>query len=285
MITVGRESENVLIRSARPAAWSNFGGDLSSGGLGLSQAQHRVAIIVAALSPGQQVSVVTSHRAVISGVAVALVSIPFTALLLLVRLGWAPLRHIDVSSGSGLHRYALAHPDFVTAMRALSTIGATWSWVVILTVVVGWLVWQHQGRLAVFVAVTAVTSSVLNNAVKVAVARSRPTFGDPVATSSGFSFPSGHAQSAAVGYGILVVVLVPMVGAVVRHVVVNIAVLMVLAIGFSRIALGVHYLTDVVAGYVLGLAWLAAMLAVFDIVPQRRCSTARPGPVKSAPGP
>jgi len=43
-------------------------------------------------------------------------------------------------------------------------------------------------------------------------------------------------------------------------------VLMVLAIGFSRVALGVHYVSDVWAGYVLGAAWLAAMVAAFDVI-------------------
>ena len=224
-------------------------------------------LVASVTSPGRQVPATARDRSYVAVASVALVAIPFTALLVLVQSGWSPLRRVDAATSAALHHYAVSHPAFVTAMRVLSTIGATWSWAVILTVVVGWLMWRHSPRLAVFVAVTAVTSSILNNVVKVAVARARPVSVDPVAVATGFSFPSGHAQSAVVGCGLLVVVFAPVAGLVARRIVVTVAVVMVLGIGFSRIALGVHYLTDVLAGYVLGLAWLAAMLAVFNVMP------------------
>jgi membrane-associated phospholipid phosphatase len=192
---------------------------------------------------------------------------PFTALLLLVQSNWSPLRRIDVSSSVDLHRVAVSHPGFVTTMRTLSTIGTGWTWTAILAIVTGWLVVRRLGRLALFVVVTAVSSSLINIAVKAAVTRARPVSVDPVAVATGFSFPSGHAQSAVVGYGLLAIVFLPLMGRVARRMGVIAAGLMVLSIGFSRIALGVHYITDVLAGYILGLAWLAAMLAVFDLWP------------------
>ena len=62
----------------------------------------------------------------------------------------------------------------------------------------------------------------------------------------------------------LLLVFLPILHRVWRRVAVTFALLMVLAIGFSRIALGVHFLSDVVGGYVLGAAWVAAMAAVFN---------------------
>jgi membrane-associated phospholipid phosphatase len=87
---------------------------------------------------------------------------------------------------------------------------------------------------------------------------------DPVAHAGGNSFPSGHAQAAVVCYGVLLLVFMPALSRAWRRVAVTVAVLMVLGIGFSRVALGVHYVSDVVAGYVLGAAWLVAMTATFS---------------------
>ena len=86
----------------------------------------------------------------------------------------------------------------------------------------------------------------------------------PTAHEPGSSFPSGHAQAAIVGYAVLLLVFLPILHGVWRRVAVTLAVLMVLSIGFSRIALGVHYLSDVVGGYVLGAAWVAAKATLFN---------------------
>jgi undecaprenyl-diphosphatase len=203
-------------------------------------------------------------RAVLAAVALVLVAVPFGLLLLLVRAGWPPLRHVDTAASVDLHRYAVAHPGFVTSMRVLSYIGSTWTWTALMAVTVGWLAWRRRPRLAVFAAVTLAASSLLNNLVKVAVDRARPVLPDPVAAAPGLSFPSGHAQSAVVGYGILVLVFLPVLPRRARPVAIALAALMVAAIGFSRIALGVHFVSDVLAGYALGAAWLAAMVAAFD---------------------
>jgi PAP2 superfamily len=120
------------------------------------------------------------------------------------------------------------------------------------------------GRLALFVVITTAGSSLLNTVVKTAVHRLRPAVTHPVAHEPGPSFPSGHAQAAVVGYAVLLLVLLPILHGVWRRVAVTFAVLMVLAIGFSQIALGVHYLSDVVGGYVLGAAWVTAIAAVFN---------------------
>ena len=86
-----------------------------------------------------------------------------------------------------------------------------------------------------------------------------------IATAHGKSFPSGHAMSSVVVYGALLLVFFPALSPAWRRRCVAGAVVLVLAIGFSRLALGVHYISDVVGGYVLGLAWLAASTAAFSI--------------------
>ncbi|MDQ5840465.1 MAG: phosphatase PAP2 family protein [Chloroflexota bacterium] len=200
----------------------------------------------------------------LAGTALALVAVPFALTLVLVEEKWGPLLRVDVGASDGLHGYAVAHPWFVDAMQLISDSGSALVWQVVLAVVVLWLLWRRLPRLALFVVTTAVGSSLLNAMVKAGVNRLRPVLTDPVAQAPGLSFPSGHAQAAIVGYALLLLVFLPILYGAWRATAVTLAVFMVLAIGFSRVALGVHYVSDVVAGFVLGAAWVAAMAAAFN---------------------
>jgi undecaprenyl-diphosphatase len=203
-------------------------------------------------------------RALIAAVALVLVAVPFALLLFLVQDKWRPLARADAGARDDLHSYAVGHGPFVTAMNTLSTLGSAPVYIAVFAVVVGWLLWRRLPRLALFVVVTVAGSSLLNQVVKVAVDRSRPVLPDPVAHANGMSFPSGHAQSAVVAYSVLLLVFLPVLRGIWRPTAVAVAVLMVLGIGFSRVALGVHYVSDVLAGYVLGGAWVLAMAAAFN---------------------
>jgi membrane-associated phospholipid phosphatase len=203
-------------------------------------------------------------RALLAATALALVAVPFALLLFLVKDKWPPLERADAGTSVDLHAYAVDHAQFVSAMRALSTLGSTSVWLPVFAVVVGWLLWRRLPRLALFVVVTVVGSSLVNSAVKVLVNRARPVLPDPVAHAGGMSFPSGHAQAAVVGYAVLLLVFLPVLRGGWRAAAITVAAVMVLGIGFSRIALGVHYVSDVLAGYVLGAAWVAAMMAAFN---------------------
>ena len=203
-------------------------------------------------------------RAVLAAAALALVAVPFALTLLLVQEKWAPLLRADGGARDRLHDYAVTHAGFVGAMQLISDSGSARAWQVVLAVVVVWLLWRRLPRLALFVVITATGSSLLNTVVKAAVHRLRPVLTDPVANEVGLSFPSGHAQAAMVGYAVLLLVFLPILHGAWRRIAVTLAVFMVLAIGFARIALGVHYVSDVVGGFVLGAAWVAAMAAAFN---------------------
>jgi membrane-associated phospholipid phosphatase len=202
-------------------------------------------------------------RALLAAVALVLLAVPFGLLLLFVEDRWRPLLGADAAARDDLHAYAAQHPAFVTAMQALSTLGSAPAYVVVFLAVVCWLLWRRRRRLAAYVVVSLVGSALLNEVVKRLVDRARPVLPHPVARAAGWSFPSGHAQSAVVAYTVLLIVFVPLVGAVLRRLLVAFAVVMVLAIGFSRVALGVHFVSDVLAGYALGAAWVVAMTAAF----------------------
>jgi len=201
---------------------------------------------------------------VLAAVALLLVAVPFALVLLMVEDSWAPLLRADAGARDSLHGYAVTHAGFVGAMQLISNSGSGVAWVVVLAAVVVWLLWRRLPRLALFVVVTGLGSSLLNAVAKSAVHRLRPLLTNPVAHESGLSFPSGHAQAAIAGYSILLLVFLPVMQGVWRRLGIALAVFMVLAIGFSRIALGVHYLSDVLGGFGLGGAWVAAMAAAFN---------------------
>jgi membrane-associated phospholipid phosphatase len=203
-------------------------------------------------------------RAVAAALALALAAVPFGLLLFLVQGEWRPLIDIDSAVRDSLYGYALERSWFVLVMIILSTAGSTPVYQLVFAAVAGWLAWRRHPRLAVFVVVTMVGNSALNTLVKLAINRARPVLPDPVAHANGMSFPSGHAQAAMVAYSVLLLVFLPSLRGPWRRLAIVFAVLMVLGIGFSRVALGVHYASDVLAGYVLGAAWVTAMIAAFD---------------------
>ena len=196
-------------------------------------------------SPAAESTMRFGARAVLAAVALALVAVPFGLVLLLVEEKWAPLLRADVGTSERLHDYALTNAGFVRAMALVSDSGSALAWQLVLgAVVLWWLLWRCLPRLALFVVITAAGSSLLNSVVKTSVHRLRPILTHPVAHEPGLSFPSGHAQAAIVGYAVMLLVFLPILDGVRRRAAIAFAVFMVLAVGFSRVALSVHYVSE-----------------------------------------
>jgi undecaprenyl-diphosphatase len=203
-------------------------------------------------------------RVTLFAIAFALVAVPFGLLVSQVR-GDGRLVDIDTAGLKDLHRWVRGSPGVVGPLKAVSDLGTPiWLWIVVIVASVV-LIRAGRTRLLVFLLVTVVVGSLLDTVVKIIVDRPRPVLLDPVAHARGKSFPSGHAMSSTVVYGSLLLVFLPGFTRRWRRVLVAGAVGLVLAIGFSRLALGVHFLSDVVGGIVLGGAWLAVSTATFSI--------------------
>jgi undecaprenyl-diphosphatase len=203
-------------------------------------------------------------RVSLFGLAFLLVAIPFGLLLDQVKNDRS-LIALDTSAANHLHDWVRGSEDLVQNLKILTFFGSPLWFYVIVTPAVLWVWRQGHVRLAIFLVVTALGGGLLDTVVKEVVDRARPSLVDPVATAHGKSFPSGHAMSSTFVYGALVLVFLPVIGRRYRPFVIAGAVILVLAIGFSRLALGVHYITDVAGGFVLGVAWLAASTAAFSI--------------------
>jgi membrane-associated phospholipid phosphatase len=169
--------------------------------------------------------------------------------------GGGAIVHVDSSVAMWLHANATGLATVV--MSVITQLGgAEVLLAVTLIASLVFLLLRRVAHAALMVAALA-GAEALNWALKAAFERPRPELADPLATAAGFSFPSGHAMVSLAVYGALAFLIASAVESRrARLLVVSSAAVLVGAIGFSRVYLGVHYLSDVVAGYSAGLAWL-----------------------------
>jgi undecaprenyl-diphosphatase len=209
----------------------------------------------------------------ISGIRVPLVVAVIALVLLAPLIGAADattgmLHRFDHHSADALNRYAVGHPALVTFWRFVTDIGGPLTWrlaaVLVIAVIALWV--RHRHADAILIVLTMVAAAIVSGAVKAAVARPRPSVPHPMLHVAGASFPSGHALTSAAAMGLVVVVACPRLrarGHLVGAVLVAIgAVVVALLIGVSRLVLGVHYVTDVVAGWLFGALIVAVMLVL-----------------------
>ena len=150
-------------------------------------------------------------------------------------------------------------------MRIVTALGYYW-FVLLLLVVVVSLFYQRAWKLsAILLLVSTAGSAVLTTVLKSVFQRARPELFDSGYHASFYSFPSGHATVAVGLYGMLTLVLAYRLRGRARWAVAVSGILVVLLIGFSRLYLGVHYPTDIVAGYLAALLWLVCVGAVYAL--------------------
>ena len=138
-------------------------------------------------------------------------------------------------------------------VRGLTELGGS-SWLVPLTLVVaGWLLWRRQGRRAATLLAVTLGGRGLVELLKWSLGRARPaTIDYPVIVHS-LSFPSGHAANSMIVYLALALIAAPLLTR--ARWPLRAAVALSLAIGMTRPILGVHWPSDVLAGWALGVAW------------------------------
>ena len=148
-------------------------------------------------------------------------------------------------------------------MRLVTALG--YYWVVFPLLAVAVLAFYRKGwkLSAILLVVSTSGSIVLTTVLKAIFERSRPELFDSGYTASFYSFPSGHATIAVGFYGTLTLLLAYRLRGCARWVVAACGVSLVLLIGFSRLYLGVHYPTDVLAGFLAALLWLVFVGVVY----------------------
>ncbi|HZR54387.1 MAG TPA: phosphatase PAP2 family protein [Streptosporangiaceae bacterium] len=189
----------------------------------------------------------------------------FTLLLLLVRLRWAPLESVDHHAAAWLNSLVAGHAAVVSVISAVTWLGSgavLWTLVGASAVVLAVL---RRWRLTVYLLATGAGALVLDPVLKALVGRLRPVVAHPIAHGTGNSFPSGHALGSIVCYGAVFLVFLPAVRGMWRRVLTAVIITLIGAIGISRLLLGVHYLSDVLGGWALGITWLGITAFAFEL--------------------
>jgi undecaprenyl-diphosphatase len=203
-------------------------------------------------------------RLVLSCLAVFLVAVPFAGLLALVDTRWGPLRRLDEDSTTHANSWVLRHHGLISPLKATSYIFHAWVFRLVVVALAAWLVAQGARRLAAWAITTLVAAGLLDVLLKVVIDRPRPSLPSAIAHVPGGSFPSGHALTAVVGTATIVLILLPVLNGAWRAVAWVAAVLISLLSGACRVLLGVHYVSDVLAGWIIGAAIMLGTVAAFE---------------------
>ena len=185
-----------------------------------------------------------------------------TAIAALIFFGWladevleGDSRRFDEVTRAAIHQ--LASPTLTIIMRGFSFVGSTIALTIGTIIVVVRFAMRNLGREAKLFAITMIGAGLLNITLKLAFKRARPEPFFNLSLPETYSFPSGHSLTSAVFFGALAAILTARIKSKrVRAAIWVVSTLMFLTIGFSRIYLGVHHTTDVIAGFVAALIWI-----------------------------
>ena len=163
------------------------------------------------------------------------------------------MKRLDLAVADALHDAVGGQRWLLDALRALDVVLHPWVFRVAVLVLVVVLVRRGSWRLAWWAAITMTTGSLLGLVLKLVVARARPSFDLPLATAPGYSFPSGHTLHA-VAFTVVALGYYPWLAALLIPFTASVAV--------SRVVLGLHYPSDVLAATAIGSALAGVSLAL-----------------------
>jgi membrane-associated phospholipid phosphatase len=199
-----------------------------------------------------------------------------TAIATLIFFGWladealeGETREFDEVTRAAVHQ--LASPLLTVIMRGVSFVGSTIALTIGTIFVVVRFAMRKWGREAKLFAITMIGAGLLNMTLKLAFKRARPAPFFDLTPPETYSFPSGHSLTSAVFFGALAAILTARIRSRrVRTAIWIVSTSMFLLIGLSRIYLGVHHTTDVIAGFAAALIWILVVRFVEMQLARRR---------------
>ena len=170
----------------------------------------------------------------------------------------------DVFDNKVIHFFSIhATPGLVNTMQKITFLGSTTFLLPAYLALIAWLLVRKKTQHAIETAVIALSSTGMMFALKEFFHRERPQM--PIIKDiGGYSFPSGHSLSSFIFCSILIYLVqksnLPSLG---KCLLIIFLLLLALTIGLSRIVLNVHYATDVIGGFCLGIIWVILSFAIF----------------------
>lgn len=211
-----------------------------------------------------------------AGVAMLLLATAIFARMAGAVVAGAPITQLDVEVANWLHAHARVNDGLRQVLMALTHLHST-PGILGMALVAGIWLYQNGHRYWTVALVASVPGGqILNFLLKLTFERARPHFAEPLLELSTYSFPSGHAMGATVLYGFIACYAArharSWAGRVLPFV---LAAAMVATVAFSRMYLGVHYLSDVLAAAAEGCGWLAICITGAATLNRRNRARAR----------
>lgn len=193
----------------------------------------------------------------------------FSCLTLLVLAKWGPLHEFDLEAVRRATELTRDHGGYRQTLTALTN-GLNSGWTLLAAVVVAALVWlRGRAGSALWLFGVVVIGNLVGPTFKQIVDRRRPDLPEPIATFDGLSFPSGHTGSATLAAAAVLLVAWPAMRPAARPAFVLLALAVPLTAAWTRLALGAHYPSDLLGGFLLGTAWVTAWAPLLPLLAHR----------------
>jgi membrane-associated phospholipid phosphatase len=171
-----------------------------------------------------------------------------------------------------IHQFSTPWLDQV--MLAITQLGNPAVVVPLTFIGLSWLLWKRKWPIAAIFALNCVGGAILSTGLKLFFSKPRPQLWPQLITETTYSFPSGHALGSMVLYGFSSYLLAQQFPRQ-RRWIYGFATLLIGGIGFSRLYLGVHWPTDVIAGYSVGFLWMSVCIALLRLKARSLAKTSR----------
>jgi undecaprenyl-diphosphatase len=201
-----------------------------------------------------------------------------------VRLGFRPQLRADEAVSRVFYAGDGRSGALNALLHVLTTPGYTWFRVLVFAPVVVWLALRRAWWTVAWVLTAIVLIGPLTTGLKNLVGRVRPSFAGGGAQLATLSYPSGHASGIATTVTVGLVLAWPVLGPTARRIGLVVGGVLVVVVGLSRMWLGVHFLTDVLGGWALGIAWSLTIALAFGALPGGRAALPARTPVAARDG-
>lgn len=152
--------------------------------------------------------------------------------------------------------------DILTDFFKVISFLASTKMIILYNIVIAIIVLINKKTNLLLITISSISSGVINNLVKYIIKRDRP-FGVALVNESFYSFPSGHAMISILFFGMIIYKLIESRSKY-RKILIPIISIYILLVGISRIYLGVHYVTDIIGGYLLGTIILLMLSIIHE---------------------
>jgi membrane-associated phospholipid phosphatase len=216
---------------------------------------------------------VRARRAVPAAVVVVAGCLVLLALLGAgVRTDFKPQLRLDAVVSEAMYSGDRRAAALDTLLEVLTAPGLSWARFAVYLPVVVWLLVRRHWWTAAWLVTAVALIGPLNTMLKLYFGRVRPDFAEGGARYDSLSYPSGHSSGIATLVTVGLILLWPRLAPLARHWALAIGVLLVLLVGLTRMWLGVHFLSDVVGGWSLGVAWSLLTALAFGAFAEGRAA-------------